>query len=181
MLVLTEQWKRALRDSSSSVNRALDYRAGGRWFDPFGPTHTQIYWDMKVLPLPNCPVNGWTLRMTTWNASALFSRGRQKSVPSWYFRTKYIDFQIKCLYYIFLRQGRKENCKVRVNRILLSVYHFSALSFSSRLINRSYVWLLYHSRQSIWMLWRNEGFYVLPVLSLAVASVLSFVVYVEDA
>ena len=31
------------------------------------------------------------------------------------------------------------------------------------------------------MLWRNEGFYVLPVLSLAVASVLSFVVYVEDA
>mmetsp|Transcript_24958 Transcript_24958/g.40661 ORF Transcript_24958/g.40661 Transcript_24958/m.40661 type:complete len:88 (-) Transcript_24958:255-518(-) len=34
---------------------------------------------------------------------------------------------------------------------------------------------------SIWMLWRNEGFYVLPVLSLVVASVLSFVVYVEDA
>ena len=31
------------------------------------------------------------------------------------------------------------------------------------------------------MLRRNEGFYVLPVLSPAVASVLSFVVYVVDA
>ena len=66
----------------------------------------------------------------------------------------------------------------------MSVFHFSVLSFFfSRLFNQSYVWLLYHSRQLIWMLWRNvclvwNGVVLSPKV---LATVLCFAVQMVDA
>ena len=88
------------RRSISSGGRALDCRAGGRGFDSWGRTK------LRVLKKLRNEATTFALQMARpsrgsddhvkWQSRLQWET--ENSVPSWYFRAKYIDTQIKCIF-----------------------------------------------------------------------------------
>ena len=78
-------------------------------FDFLGRTNThalkQVRHEVKVLPLPCKLPNLSMARMAHKNGGPVSSRRRNNSVLKFYFRGKYIDTQIQCVFFSTLETG----------------------------------------------------------------------------